>query len=71
MANELRPSSRGLSVGLLIVAIGLVFLLDQEGVVSADHLFSYFWPAVFIFFGLEAALCREGGNKRIQGRDIT
>jgi hypothetical protein len=67
MANEYRHSSRGLTIGLLIVAIGLVFLLDQEGVVSADHMFSYFWPAVFIFFGLEAALCRDGGNKRIFG----
>lgn len=71
MANELRRSSRGLSVGLFIIAIGLVFLLDQEGVVSADYMFHFFWPAIFIFFGLEAALCREGGNRRTFGIVLT
>jgi predicted membrane protein len=71
MANEFHRSSRGLSVGLFIIAIGLVFLLDQEGVVSADYMFRFFWPAIFLFFGLEAALCREGGNRRIFGIVLT
>lgn len=71
MANELRPSSRGLSVGLFIIAIGLVFLLDQEGIVSADYMFSFFWPAIFIFGGMDAMLCREGGNRRTFGIVLT
>lgn len=71
MANSCGRSSRGLFAGLFIIAIGLVFLLDQEGVVSADYMFQFFWPAIFIFFGLEAALCREGGNRRIFGIVMT
>jgi hypothetical protein len=64
MANEGRHQSKGLFAGLFIVAIGLVFLLDQEGVVSAGYMFQFFWPAIFIFFGLDAVMCPEGGNRR-------
>lgn len=46
-------SRTGLFVGLLIVGFGLVLLLDQEGIVSAHYVYRYFWPAIFIFFGLE------------------
>jgi hypothetical protein len=71
MASNFGRSSRGLFTGLFIIAIGLIFLLDQEGVVSADYMFRFFWPAILIFFGLEAALCREGGNRRIFGIVMT
>ena len=65
MGNEIRHSSRGgLFAGLFVVAIGLVFLLDQQGIVSADYMFRFFWPALFIFFGLDAALCRGCGSRR-------
>lgn len=46
-------SRTGLFVGLFIVAFGLVLLLDQEGIVSAHYIYRFFWPAIFIFFGLE------------------
>lgn len=46
-------SRTGLFVGLFIVVFGLVLLLDQEGFVSAHYVYRYFWPAIFIFFGLE------------------
>ena len=71
MASNFTRSSRGLFTGLFIIAIGLIFLLDQEGIVSADYMFRFFWPAIFIFFGLEAAFCRESGNRRIFGIVMT
>jgi hypothetical protein len=46
-------SRRGLFLGLAIVAVGVILLLDQEGVISADRVFHYFWPAIFMIFGLE------------------
>jgi Domain of unknown function (DUF5668)/Cell wall-active antibiotics response 4TMS YvqF len=67
MANKGRHYSQSLFWGLFIVAVGVVFLLDQEGVVSADYMFRFFWPALFIFFGLDAMSCQQGGNKRIVG----
>lgn len=82
MADDLKPSpkrvnapfcgtSRGIAPGLFAVAIGVVFLLDQEGVVSADYMFGFFWPALFIFFGIEAMACREGGLRRTFGIVLT
>lgn len=46
-------SRTGLFIGLLIVGFGMVLLLDQEGIVSAHYVYKYFWPAIFVFFGLE------------------
>jgi predicted membrane protein len=50
----------GLFVGLFLLALGVVLLLDQQGIVSAHRLSSFFWPAVLVFFGLENLLCRSG-----------
>lgn len=59
-------SRRGLFVGLLIVAFGLVLLLDQEGIVSAHYVYRFFWPAIFIFFGLEFLVsCRGRGGRAL------
>jgi predicted membrane protein len=50
----------GLFVGLFLLALGVVLLLDQQGIVSAHRLTYFFWPAVLIFLGLENLLCRSG-----------
>jgi Domain of unknown function (DUF5668)/Cell wall-active antibiotics response 4TMS YvqF len=61
-------SRRGLFVGLLIVAFGLILLLDQQGIVSAAYVFHFFWPAVFIFFGVEFLVsCRGAGGRGLVG----
>jgi predicted membrane protein len=54
---------KGLVWGLLVVSIGIIFLFDQMGVVSADHLFRFFWPGIFLFFGLEGVLFGTGPGK--------
>ncbi len=71
MANGTHRATRGLFAGLFIVALGVVFLLDQEGIVSADYMFRFFWPAVFIFFGLEGVFCGCGGTRRNIGIVLT
>ncbi|MGH9736576.1 MAG: LiaF transmembrane domain-containing protein [Candidatus Acidiferrales bacterium] len=61
-------SRTGLFVGLFIVVFGLVLLLDQEGIVSAHYVYRYFWPAIFIFFGLEFLVsCRFRGGRGLIG----
>lgn len=61
-------SRRGLFIGLLIVAFGLVLLLDQEGIVSAHYVYKFFWPAIFVFFGLEFLVsCRCRGGRAVIG----
>jgi Cell wall-active antibiotics response 4TMS YvqF/Domain of unknown function (DUF5668) len=46
-------SRAGLFLGLFIVAVGIVLLLDQAGIVSAHYVFGFFWPSIFVFFGTE------------------
>ena len=56
MTNDIRRFPSGLSWGLVIIAIGSIFLLDQMGIVSAGHIFEFFWPAILIFFGVEGVI---------------
>jgi hypothetical protein len=61
-------SRAGLFFGLLIVAAGVVLLLDQEGIVSAHYVYRFFWPAIFVFFGLEFLIsCRCRGGRGLVG----
>jgi predicted membrane protein len=50
----------GLFIGLFLLALGVVLLLDQQGIVSAHRLGYFFWPAVLLFFGLENLFSRTG-----------
>ena len=62
MAIETRKPKKGLIVqlhmggvafGLFLVALGIVLLLGQMGIVSTDYLFRFFWPTILIFLGVE------------------
>jgi predicted membrane protein len=50
----------GLIFPMLIVFIGVVYLLDQLGVLSAKDVFHYFWPFIFIYLGLAGVLFKSG-----------
>jgi hypothetical protein len=52
MTNNFRRFSWSVVIGALILASGIVLLLDQQGLVSADRIFEYFWPVIFIAFGV-------------------
>jgi Cell wall-active antibiotics response 4TMS YvqF/Domain of unknown function (DUF5668) len=61
-------SRNGLFLGLFIVAIGIVLFLDQAGIVSAHYVYRFFWPAIFIFFGLEFLIsCKGAGGRGLIG----
>jgi hypothetical protein len=54
--------------GALIVAAGVVLLLDQQGFINADRVFSYFWPVVMIAAGTTMLIdCRGRGGRGIWG----
>ena len=53
MLDNSRRFPSGLTWGLILMAVGSIFLLDQMGIVSAHHIFQFFWPAFLIFFGIE------------------
>lgn len=61
-------SRAGFFLGLFIVAIGIVLLLDQQGIVSAHYVYRFFWPAAFIFFGVEFLIsCAGRGSRALAG----
>jgi len=65
MRGDFSPGSRrGLFAGIVILSLGIILLLDQEGLLSADRVFHYFWPALFIFFGIENILSAPAYGKR-------
>ena len=49
--------------GLVVIAVGVVFLLNHLGVVtmSIGEFFSTFWPVFVILFGLQGMLLQTGG----------
>jgi len=49
----------GVAFGLFLVALGVVLLLGQMGIVSTNYMFRFFWPAIMIFFGLELMFSRN------------
>lgn len=67
MRSDLHRPQRGLFVGLAILSVGIILLLDQEGILSADRVFFYFWPAIFIFLGVENLFFSTSGNRRAWG----
>jgi hypothetical protein len=68
MANDIRRFSWSFTFGALIVAAGVVLLLDQQGLINADRVFSFFWPVVFIVGGsLMLADCRGKGGRGVSG----
>jgi hypothetical protein len=47
---DLRNSNRHFIVGVVILALGLILLLDQIGILDASRIF-LFWPLAVIYFG--------------------
>jgi hypothetical protein len=54
--------------GALIVAAGVVLLLDEQHIINADRVFSYFWPLVLIAAGSTMLMdCRGRGGRGVWG----
>jgi predicted membrane protein len=53
----------GVAFGLSMVALGIILLLGQMGIVSTTYLFHFFWPAVMVFLGLECIFSTHRFNK--------
>jgi len=51
-----RGGSPGVFIGLVLLCLGVIFLLDQQGIFPAREIFVFFWPGVLIFFGMLSLL---------------
>jgi Domain of unknown function (DUF5668)/Cell wall-active antibiotics response 4TMS YvqF len=63
MGNN-RSYSWSFTFGALIVAAGVVLLLDQQGLINADRVFSYFWPVTMIAAGTALVIDYRGCGRR-------
>jgi predicted membrane protein len=66
MANESNRAAGQVVVGLLVVATGVLFLLDNLGYVSFRHALS-FWPIAFIVAGVSMMVSQEQRNGHVTG----
>jgi predicted membrane protein len=53
--------------GLVLIAIGVMFLLDQMGELDFGYLISRYWPAIFILIGLSIII---GNNFKNAGAGV-
>lgn len=58
---------RGFFFPLVLIALGVIFLLDQLNYIDAGRVFAYFWPVVIIIFGLSVLSGRRGRNHILIG----
>jgi len=68
MPANARSFSWTLILGALILGAGVVLMLDQQGIVSADRVLNYFWPAILIAGGIVVITgCRGRGGRGLWG----
>jgi hypothetical protein len=56
----------GIGFGLLIIAVGVILLLDQEGIVRAWDVWK-FWPLILVAHGLRQLVRAESAPERLWG----
>jgi predicted membrane protein len=66
MANETNRAMGQVVVGLLVVAMGVLFLLDNLGYVGFRHALS-FWPIAFMVAGASMMVSQEERNGNATG----
>lgn len=59
--------SGSLSVGLLLIVVGTLFLLDNLGYVNSEYLFENFWPLILVLIGVLLLFRRSYRAPRIGG----
>jgi hypothetical protein len=66
MVGNRRPFSVSLAFGIIVLAAGLILLLDQFGIISADRAFR-FWPVILVVFGVSNLFGGCARGRRIWG----
>jgi predicted membrane protein len=61
----------GLVFGIVILALGVILLLDRQGIIQAGDIFPFFWPAVFLAAGLFKLVQSSCASGRVWGGILT
>jgi len=59
--------SPGIFLGLLILSLGVIFFLDQQGIFPAREAFHFFWTAILIFWGVQIVVYARHGSGQLWG----
>jgi len=62
-----RRGPSGIFFGLIVVSLGVVFLLDQQGIVPAHVSFRFFWGAILMAWGFEIVLAARHSHSWFWG----
>ncbi|MGA2419526.1 MAG: DUF5668 domain-containing protein [Candidatus Acidiferrum sp.] len=62
--RQYRDVQGGLIGGAVVILVGLVFLLDNLGIVAVGHLFR-FWPMILVLAGIASLSSRQGYVKGV------
>jgi len=62
-----RGGPPGVFFGLLIITLGVIFFLDQQGIFPAREAFHFFWAAIIIFWGVQILMHAQHGSGHIWG----
>jgi predicted membrane protein len=61
----------GLVFGVIILALGVILLLDRQGIIQAGDIFPFFWPAVLLAAGLFKLAQSSCASSRVWGGILT
>lgn len=57
----------GMFIGLLIISLGVIFFLDQQGIFPAHEAFRFFWGAIIIYWGVKIVIHAHSSSGQIWG----
>src|SRR3982751_4170677 len=57
--------SARLAIGLVIVALGVVYLADGLGLMNMHHPMRFFWPAVFVAIGITVLVEKKSAHSQL------
>ena len=67
----MRHRRSGVAFGSIVLALGVILLLDRQGIVDAAQIFPFFWPAVLFVGGVLALTRSTASGGRVWGGILT
>lgn len=67
----MRHRRAGMAFGSIVLALGVILLLDRQGILDAGQIFPFFWPAALLVGGLLSLSRSTASGGRVWGGILT
>jgi len=67
----MRHRGSGVAFGSIVLAVGVILLLDRQGILDAGQIFPFFWPTALLVGGLLALSRSTASGGRVWGGIFT